>query len=106
MNERIEVFKALSDSNRLLIIDMLSCGELCACDIMDGLELTQPTISHHMKILQHAGLVNSKKNGKWTIYWLNKEAFSNLCDFINHLSSYKENCICEKVVKKTFCEDQ
>lgn len=105
MNERIEAFKALSDSNRLLIIDMLSCGELCACDIMEGLELTQPTISHHMKILQHAGLVDSKKNGKWTIYSLNKEVFNNLCDYINRLSSYKKNCICERVSKKTCYED-
>ncbi|SHJ75889.1 ArsR/SmtB family transcription factor [Paramaledivibacter caminithermalis] len=99
MEKKVKIFKALSDKNRLLIIDMLSCGELCACDIMDGLELTQPTISHHMKILQNAGLVNLKKNGKWTIYSLNKEIFNDLCDFINHLSSYKENCICEKVVK-------
>lgn len=105
MDEKIEIFKALSDKNRLLIIDMLSCGELCACDIMEGLELTQPTISHHMKILQHAGLINSKKNGKWTIYSLNKERFNNLCDYINHLSSYKKNCICEKVAKKTCNED-
>lgn len=105
MKDKIEIFKALSDNNRLLIIDMLSCGELCACDIMEGLELTQPTISHHMKILQHAGLVNSKKNGKWTIYSLEKEVFVNLCGFINQLSSYKEDCICNKIVKKTCTED-
>ncbi|WP_432667211.1 metalloregulator ArsR/SmtB family transcription factor [Wukongibacter baidiensis] len=101
MEKKIEIFKALSDKNRLLIIDMLSCGELCACDIIEGLELTQPTVSHHMKILQHAGLVNSRKNGKWTIYSLDKDAFSNLCGFIEKLSSEKENCICKKVVKSS-----
>ncbi|MCT4565134.1 MAG: metalloregulator ArsR/SmtB family transcription factor [Maledivibacter sp.] len=106
MNEKVEIFKALSDNNRLLIIEMLSCGELCACDIMEGLELTQPTISHHMKILQHAGLVKSKKNGKWTIYSLNKNKFTDLSDFINHLSSYKKDCICNKVTKKKCCGEE
>lgn len=97
MEKQIEIFKALSDKNRLLIIEMLSCGELCACDIIEGLELSQPTVSHHMKILQHAGLVNSKKNGKWMIYSLDKYAFSGLCNFIEKLSSEKEDCICKKI---------
>ncbi|WP_432404302.1 ArsR/SmtB family transcription factor [Wukongibacter sp. M2B1] len=97
MEKQIEIFKALSDKNRLLIIEMLSCGELCACDIIEGLELTQPTVSHHMKILQHAGLVNSKKNGKWTIYSLDKGAFNDLCKFIERLSSKKEDCICKEL---------
>jgi len=105
MEKQIEVFKALSDKNRLLIIEMLSCGELCACDIIEGLELTQPTVSHHMKILQHAGLVNSKKNGKWTIYSLDKDAFSGLCKFIEKLSSEKEDCICKKVSKSCYSVD-
>jgi len=105
VEEKVEIFKALSDKNRLLIIDMLSCGELCACDIMEGLNLTQPTISHHMKILGHAKLVNSRKDGKWTRYSLNKEVFDDLCGFINYVSSYKENCICENIIKKKCSED-
>jgi ArsR family transcriptional regulator len=105
LEQKIEIFKALSDKNRLLIIDMLSCGELCACDIMEGLELTQPTISHHMKILQQAGLVNAKKKGKWTIYSLNKDVFDKLCDFIDHLSSYKTECICKDITNSCKNED-
>jgi ArsR family transcriptional regulator len=105
VEERVELFKALSDINRLLIIDMLSCGELCNCDLMVGLNLTQPTISHHMKILSQAGFVNARKEGKWTYYSLNKEKFDELCDFINYLSSYKDNCICEKVIKNK-CKDK
>lgn len=104
MEKQIEIFKALSDRNRLLIIEMLSCGELCACDIMDGLELTQPTISHHMKILQHAGLVKSKKSGKWTIYSLDKDVFNGICEFIKELSTNKENCICKKAKKSCSSE--
>ncbi len=97
MDEQVEIFKALSDKNRLLILDMLSCGEMCACDIMDGLELTQPTISHHMKILQQAGLVNGEKKGKWMVYSINNEKVENLCSFIKHLTSHKDNCICKTV---------
>lgn len=61
MDRRVDVLKALADKNRLLILDMLSCGDMCACDIMDGLELTQPTISHHMKILVKSGVVEGKR---------------------------------------------
>lgn len=97
MEEKIEVFKALADKNRLLILDMLSCGELCACDIMEGLDLTQPTISHHMKILQQSRLVNGSKKGKWMIYSLDKDVVEDLHQFIQVLTSPKEACICNKV---------
>lgn len=105
MDERVNAFKALSDKNRLLIIDMLSCGELCNCELIEGLSLTQPTVSHHMKILQYAGFVNSRKEGKWTYYSLNTDTFNDLCNFISHLSSYKENCICEKIPKQDCNQD-
>lgn len=100
MERKIEVLKALSDINRLLILEMLSCGEMCACDIMEKLELTQPTISHHMKILQKAGLVRGRKKGKWVIYTINKGEINELCSFIQNLTSDKENCICKKVTKR------
>jgi len=100
LKDKIEIFKALSDNNRLLIIDMLSCGELCNCDLIDGLGLTQPTVSHHMKILQQAGLVNSRKEGKWIYYTLNKSTFDEICNYINYVSTYKEDCICKKALKK------
>ena len=94
LDKQIEVFKALSDKNRLLILEMLSCGEMCACDIMDKLKLTQPTISHHMKVLHHAGLINTKKSGKWMIYSINKELVDEITKFIVKLTSYKDDCIC------------
>ncbi|MFZ5946206.1 MAG: ArsR/SmtB family transcription factor [Bacillota bacterium] len=95
MEKKVEIFKALADQNRLLIIDMLSCGELCACEIMEKLSLTQPTISHHMGILQKANLVFSRKDGKWVRYSLNTAAFNDISSFIGLLSSDKENCICK-----------
>lgn len=99
MDEKIEIFKALAEKNRLLILDMLSCGELCACNIIEGLELTQPTVSHHMKILQQAGLVNGRKEGKWMHYSISKEKVDEISNYIQYITNYKEDCICHKVKK-------
>jgi len=63
-----ELFKALSDSNRLLILSMLCKGELCACKILEKFKITQPTLSHHMKILCDSGIVKKRKEGKWMHY--------------------------------------
>ncbi len=93
----VDAFKALSDKNRLFILDMLSCGEMCACEIMEGLELSQSTISHHMKVLQEAELVNGVKNGKWMNYSINKEKVEEIKEFITYITNYKEDCICNEV---------
>ncbi|ABR47198.1 regulatory protein, ArsR [Alkaliphilus metalliredigens QYMF] len=101
MDDQVEILKALADKNRLLIIEMLSCGELCACDIMDGLALTQPTISHHMKILQHAKLVKRRKEGKWVFYSINQEKVDELQGFLKHLTSFKEDCVCKGATQES-----
>ena len=90
------ILKALSDHNRLMIIDMLSCGELCACKILDKLHLTQPTLSHHMKILCYSGLVKGRKDGKWMHYTLVDEKFKELEDLIRDIYSNKPDCICKE----------
>ena len=87
-------FKALSDPNRLMIIDMLSCGELCACIILLKLKITQPTLSHHMKILCDCGLVSGRKDGKWIYYSLNPESMQNLNNFLKAITTAKQNCFC------------
>lgn len=75
MEDRFEinsrVFKALSDSNRLRIMDLLSDGEKCACEILKGFDISQSTLSHHMKILSECGLVKCRKEGTWNHYSLN-----------------------------------
>ena len=86
-------FKTLSDANRLMIVDMLSCGELCACVILEKFNITQPTLSHHMKTLCDCGLVNGRKAGKWTYYSLNAEVARNLRAFLEEITTEKENCI-------------
>ena len=94
--KEILIFKALSDNNRLQIIDMLSCGELCACRILEKFNITQPTLSHHMKTLCDAGIVDSRKQGSWNYYSLNKENILKVIEFIIHIMSYKDDCICKR----------
>jgi len=91
-----DLFKALSDKNRLMIVDMLSCGELCACMILEKFKFTQPTLSHHMKVLCGCGLVNWRKEGKWMYYSLNESALQDFKDFLAEVTSFKENCICNE----------
>ena len=62
------IFKALGDINRIRILKMLCDGEKCACKLLEELNITQPTLSHHMKILCSCGLVKGRKEGKWMHY--------------------------------------
>ena len=84
------ICKALGDANRLQIVRMLTDGEKCACNILEKFDITQPTLSHHMKVLCECGLVDSKKEGKWSHYSLNCETFRLFQEFIGSLSSCKE----------------
>ena len=97
--ENAEYFKALSDVNRIMIVDMLSCGELCACKILEKFDITQPTLSHHMKILCDCGLVNNRKVGKWTYYSLNRETIQGFQTFLSEITAEKECCCdCRKIL--------
>ena len=62
------IFKALGDENRIKILKLLQSGEKCACILLDDLHITQPTLSHHMKILCDSEIVVGRKDGKWTHY--------------------------------------
>ena len=88
------LFKALSDETRLKIIDMLSCGELCACDILKHLNITQPTLSYHMKILSECGIVKAARQGAWMHYTLDEATAKSISKFWQRLSSSKKDCIC------------
>lgn len=77
-NETIRVFKAFCDENRLSILSLLRTGEKCACDLLEDLRITQPTLSHHMKILCDAGIVQGRKEGKWVYYSIDQEGSENV----------------------------
>lgn len=72
------IFKALGEPNRLAIIDMIKDEEKCACKILEDLNITQPTLSHHMKILCSTGLVNSRREGRWMHYSINDKLFDEV----------------------------
>ena len=93
--EYVPAFKALSDETRLKIIDMLSCGELCACEILEAFSISQSTLSYHMKTLVDSGLVNSVRDGAWMRYTLNNEKNNAVLAFLTEITSEKEDCICK-----------
>ena len=101
--EYAKFFKVLSDPNRLMIVDMLSCGELCACVILEKFQITQPTLSHHMKGLCDSGLINGRKEGKWMYYSLNEETVKCLKAFLDLVTTTKENCICHEIIITEDC---
>ena len=68
INQTTQVFKALSDANRLRILNMIVEKPLCVCEITDILELATSTVSKHLSILRDSGLIVDEKNGKWVNY--------------------------------------
>ncbi|OPJ62935.1 ArsR/SmtB family transcription factor [Clostridium oryzae] len=98
-DENAKIIKALADANRLKIIDMLSCGEKCACDILEHFDFTQPTLSHHMKVLMDCELINCRKEGLWSYYSLNSTNCNKLMLFLMNLMTDTEDCICKDNTK-------
>ncbi|KRM99020.1 ArsR/SmtB family transcription factor [Loigolactobacillus rennini] len=91
-----DMLKAMAEPNRLKIIDLLSCGSLCACDILKHFDFSQPTLSHHMKILQKAGIVKAKKTGKWQHYWLDPNFITTFKQNTDSLLRADADCICHQ----------
>jgi ArsR family transcriptional regulator, arsenate/arsenite/antimonite-responsive transcriptional repressor len=72
-------FKALADPARVAIVNRLAAAEeVCVCDLHAALELSQPTVSHHLRVLREAGLVESSRRGTWAFYRLVPEAIEQL----------------------------
>jgi ArsR family transcriptional regulator len=71
--------KALSDETRLRILKYLQAGELCVCEIYEALDKPQPTVSHHLLLLQTAGLIKKRKSGRWALYSIDRGVL-DLCN--------------------------
>ena len=83
-----ERFKALGDPTRLAIINQLAgADEVCVCHLVPNAGLSQPTISHHLRLLREAGLVNSERRGTWAYYRLVPEAIAELAVALSPLAS-------------------
>lgn len=87
------MFKAFCDENRLRILQVLRGGERCACNLLEEMHITQPTLSHHMKILCDAGIVVGRKEGKWMHYSISDEGIDAVSECLNQFAihSNKEN---------------
>jgi ArsR family transcriptional regulator len=94
-SEFVPTFKALSDETRLKIIDMLSCGEMCACDILEKVNISQSTLSYHMKTLTDCGVINVTRDGSWMRYSLNNERLEMIVSFMKVITAEKSDCICK-----------
>lgn len=94
------IFKAFCDENRIRILQLLQDGEKCACKLLEEMNITQPTLSHHMKILCDSGIVEGRKEGKWTHYSISKEGteYAKKClDILTDAdSTIKNKSCCEK----------
>jgi ArsR family transcriptional regulator len=99
-DDTAKVLKAISEPKRLRIVDMLSCGELCACEILEEFHITQPTLSHDMKLLVGAGIVQDRREGKNIYYSLNQDVLHELQETLKMLFTSKPDCICHKKSEK------
>ena len=76
-----QVFKALADPVRLRLVSLIGAhqgGEVCVCELTDAFDLTQPTISHHLKVLREAGIIDSERRGTWVYYRLEPAALERM----------------------------
>lgn len=96
--ELADILKAISDPNRLKILDVISCGGKRACDILEFFDFTQPTLSHHMKTLSEAELVNKSRDGRWIFYTINEEKADYIKQELSGLiSDNGEKCLCQEM---------
>lgn len=86
------IFKALSDENRLKILELLIQGETCGCTLIDKLPISQPTLSYHLKILTQSGIITAKREGNWIKHYVDYEKLDQLTHFILQLKVSKTTC--------------
>jgi ArsR family transcriptional regulator len=85
MKNLVNFFRAMGEGTRVQIISLLLKEEMCLCELIEELGLSQSAVSHHVKILKQAELVNDRRDGKWTFYSINKPGFEK------HLKNMQEN---------------
>ena len=86
LTAEIKVFKAVADATRLSILKLLAGGELCICEIMLALKKPQSSVSHNLSILEDAGLIKERKEGKWCLYRISDET---VMDMVNLARQFK-----------------
>ena len=87
--------KALAEPNRLKIVDLLSCGTKCACELLEHFDFSQPALSHHMKVLEKAEIITVEKKETWNYYTLSDDfakEFQSMCMIL--FSHNEDTCVC------------
>jgi ArsR family transcriptional regulator len=95
-------FKALGDPTRLRILELVTTGEKCVCELVEAIDVPQPLLSHHLKVLREARFVRTRRAGRWTYYALNRERLEACsCVLEDALAAYDESarlgrpgCVC------------
>jgi len=95
--ELSSIFKIFSDPSRLEILDLLSCGELCACELLEHFQFSQPTLSHHMKTLIDNNLVTTRKNGNKHMYQLNHAILDDITQNLKVINTSNQRCLCKSM---------
>ena len=88
-----KVFKAFCDENRLMILELLKTGEKCACKLLEDLNISQSTLSHHMRILCESGVVYARKEGKWTHYSISGEGAVYARELLDQITKLQEQTV-------------
>jgi ArsR family transcriptional regulator len=91
--ELAAVFKALGDPVRLRLLSLIASragGEVCVCELTPAFELSQPTISHHLKLLRQAGLIDCERRGTWVYYWLLPAATDRLAELLSRPAGQRQ----------------
>jgi ArsR family transcriptional regulator len=80
------IAKALGDPIRMQLVDVLrrNAGQVCVCELVPLFDLSQPTVSHHLKVLREAGIVGSERRGLWAYYYVNPEALEELSAWLSN----------------------
>ena len=88
--DNARVFKAFCDETRLMVLSLLQSGEKCACVLLEQVSVSQPTLSHHMKILVDSGIVAARKEGKWTYYSISAAGCEKAARLMKNLTEILE----------------
>ena len=86
-SENAKVFKAFCDETRLTVLSLLQNGEKCACVLLERVDVSQPTLSHHMGILVDSGIVSARREGKWTYYSISAAGSENAANLLRELTA-------------------
>jgi ArsR family transcriptional regulator len=80
-----DLLKSVADETRLVILTMLHDGEMCVCEIMEALPISQPAVSRHLRILRQTGLITDRRQGKWVFYSLSPEVIEFVASFLDRM---------------------